>query len=167
MNKYFSLKKTWKEVVDAGSGTETKSFRQKTNRAIIWHKSQYKTSVLTRQYKVTDRDPGRGKKKKWQEIFKPQVGAKRWQGNKKESKSRIKRKSTEIVERQNTEFHDRMEQHHQAKMTRMDRFLDLYEKGVNSKTNYNLMTAFSLLGICLVQYCSKFWHKLSLWILHF
>ena len=28
MNKYYSLKMRWKEVVDAGTGTETKHFRQ-------------------------------------------------------------------------------------------------------------------------------------------
>jgi hypothetical protein len=31
MNKYFSLKKKWKEVVDAGTGTEAKFFRQKND----------------------------------------------------------------------------------------------------------------------------------------
>ena len=29
MNKYYSLKMRWKEVVDAGTGTETKHFRQR------------------------------------------------------------------------------------------------------------------------------------------
>lgn len=66
------------------------------------------------------------------------MGAKN--GKKKRKQIKIKKKSTQIkemIERQSTEFYDKIEQHRQTKNRRIDRFLDLYKKSVNSKDNYN------------------------------
>lgn len=139
MNKYFSLKKKWKEVVDAGTGTEAKFFRQKNDFDQLYGtKASTKPQFLLDSTKSPVEYRDIEKAEMSGDLQPPSVKKEIPARKPKESKSRIKRRSTEIVEmmeRQNTEFHERMEQHHQAKMTRMDRFLDLYEKDVNSNTN--------------------------------
>ncbi|XP_060557705.1 uncharacterized protein LOC132718092 [Ruditapes philippinarum] len=126
MNKYFSLKKKWKEVVDAGTGTEAKFFRQKND-----FDQLYGTKASTKPQFLLDSTKS---PVEYRDIEKAEMsGDLQPPSVKKEMPAR--KTKEKMMERQNTEFHERMEQHHQAKMTRMDRFLDLYEKDVNSKTN--------------------------------
>lgn len=138
MNKYFSLKKKWKEVVDARTGTEAKSFRQKNQFDQLYGtKASTKPQFILDSGKSISGIQGTATVKTTADET-TLSGSKQVTG--RQIKGKTKRKSTEIIdlmERQNTEFHDRMEQHHQAKLSRMDRFLDLYEKDVNSKMNGN------------------------------
>lgn len=59
MNKYYSLKKRWKEVVDAPTGTERKYFRQKEQFDEIYGtRESTKPTITLRHWKKTLKDKG-------------------------------------------------------------------------------------------------------------
>ena len=88
MNKYFSLKKRWKEVVDAGTGTEAKFFRQRE-----LFDQQYGTKASTKPQVLLDSgNSATGDIEP--ESLTDDASRRKRQPRRKE---RVKRKSTEMI----------------------------------------------------------------------
>lgn len=124
MNKYYSLKKRWKEVVDAPTGTERKYFRQKEQFDEIYGTRESTKPTITLD--TLEKNPER-------------QGPKQSSEQPKRNKGTAKRRSDvlEVLERHNKQFNDKMEQMHTDKMARLDRLLNLYEREIEAKESCN------------------------------
>jgi hypothetical protein len=120
-NKYNALKKKWKEIIDSPSGSETKYFRHKSSfDNLFGNKASTKPASTVdsfgEQKEVNDENSNDIKKKA-------------------KSKKR-KNASSEVIDMFNEQYNDfkkEIQDQHKAKMERMDRFLDLYEKEITGK----------------------------------
>ena len=121
MNKYYSLKKKWKEVIDAGTGSDRKYFRQKDQFDELYGcKESTKPSVVMDTL-VNAAERTENKQKRVNEI----------------KKKSLKRKSDsilEVLEKHNKEMVDKMDSMHQEKMQKFDRLLNLYETELKSRS---------------------------------
>ncbi|XP_061190308.1 uncharacterized protein LOC133198197 [Saccostrea echinata] len=126
MNKYYSMKKRWKEIIDAPTGTERKHFRQKEQ-----FDEMYGTKESTKPTVTLDT------LEKKAETQGPKENKSTEQPRRK--KSTVKRRSDvmEVLERHNKEFNEKMEQMHTDKMARLDRLLNLYEREIETRQSCN------------------------------
>ena len=129
-NKYSSLRKKWKEIIDSPSGSETKYFRHKTTFDMIYgHKASTKPSFsIDTMGKNTDvKEPSDKNESKM-----------KGKGTVKGKKAAEKRKSEDmidILQEQYNDFKDEMKKQHTEKMSRLDRLLDLSEREITEKKN--------------------------------
>ncbi|XP_046578860.1 uncharacterized protein LOC124286538 [Haliotis rubra] len=121
-NKYSSLKKKWKEIIDAPSGSEVKYFRHKTSFDNMYgNKAGTKPGVTI----DTDKDPNASLMKEMDQSStekKPKKGGKA-----------LKRRSEEMIalmREQHAEMKQELRHQHTEKMTKLDRMLDLYQREV-------------------------------------
>ncbi|CAG2199016.1 unnamed protein product [Mytilus edulis] len=133
MNKYFNLKKRWKEVLDGarGSGSEAKYFRLKED-----FDQQYGTKASSRPAYLLDTIADKDKNKNAKETNETENPASKVTKGQGEDGKGKKRKSTDVVcllEKQNTDFMNKMEEFHKDKMNRFDKLLDLYKKDLDRK----------------------------------
>jgi hypothetical protein len=122
MNKYYSLKKRWKEIIDAPTGTEHKYFRQKDQ-----FDELYGTKESTRPTVLVDTMDNKP------ETQRPKPMKNRPTDPPRREKAKRRSDVLEVLERHNKEFNDKMEQMHTEKMARLDRLLDLYEREIQTK----------------------------------
>lgn len=121
-NKYNSLKRRWKEVIDSENktGSEPKTFRQRV--AFDMH---YGTKSSTRP-KFT-MDSSRKEVEQEEEI-----------PNQSKKSSKSKKRKSEILgvmETNHNDLNETMKCFHNEKMQRYDRLLDLYERELDIKQN--------------------------------
>ncbi|XP_076109600.1 uncharacterized protein LOC143078638 [Mytilus galloprovincialis] len=135
MNKYFNLKKRWKEVLDSagarGSGSEAKYFRLNES-----FDQQYGTKASSRPAYLLDTIADKDKNKNAKETNETENPASKVTTGQGEDGKGKKRKSTDVVcllEKQNTDFMNKMEEFHKDKMNRFDKLLDLYKKDLDRK----------------------------------
>ncbi|XP_041372409.1 uncharacterized protein LOC121385700 [Gigantopelta aegis] len=126
-NKYASLKKKWKEIIDLPTGSEARYFRHKAA-----FDNQFGMKASTRpKYTVDTEETNIGNDKQQSENDNEQTGAK-----KKKCKP-TKRKSQELFDfltHKHDDFKEDMKNMHSDKMRRMDRLLDLYEREVDASS---------------------------------
>jgi len=133
--KYASLKKKWKELIDAPSGTETRYFRHKTS-----FDNMYGTKASTRPTSSIDTDkthdetdktqdePDKTQEEESETIQGQNDSTRKKKIGKKETKNKRKLDVIDSMKEQYGDFTQRMEKMHQDKMRRQDRLLDLYER---------------------------------------
>ena len=130
MNKYNSLKKKWKEIIDSPTGTEARYFRHKTSFDNIYgHRASTRpTSTIDTLAKESVKESESGC------AIKTKAPANSGKG-KAIVKKTDKRKSDalEVLNEQYRDFKEEIKSQHTEKMSRLDRLLDLYEKEIESK----------------------------------
>lgn len=127
-NKYNSLKRRWKEVIDSEkcTGSEPKQFRQRKE-----FDEFLGSKASTRPKFVIDsneNDTVTGDNQETQ----PEKNERKIKSSKpKKKKSEV----LETIEKNHKEFSETMNRFHEDRMRRYDRLLDLYERGINMKEN--------------------------------
>lgn len=116
--KYASLKKKWKELIDAPSGTETRYFRHKTS-----FDNMYSTKASTRPKSSIDTD--KTQEEESETIQGQNDSNQKKKIEKKETKNKRKLDVIDSMKEQYGDFTQRMEKMHHDKMRRQDR---LYER---------------------------------------
>lgn len=137
LNKYNNLKKKWKEIIDAGTGTERKDFRLKEEFDLVFGTKPSSKPVLTLDStaNITNDNPSPPRSP---QSTSPSSSPPKSQPNKgkQHPKKRKLHSSKSLLEELTTrekEFNSKIEKFHQEKMQRMDRFLDLFEKSIEKK----------------------------------
>lgn len=121
MNKYYKLKKRWKEVIDSagarGSGSEAKYFDKRGFWSDVWYKSQYQTCLHFR-FRWKEDSQSTADKQATQTNLSEKEKEKPDLTCQKKGKGK-KRKSTDIIEvleKQNTEFTTKIGAFHRDKI---------------------------------------------------
>jgi hypothetical protein len=118
MYKYNSLKKKWKEVIDAPSGSEAKHFSHKEE-----FDQFYGTKASTKPQHTIDSD------RKMDEVQPDDVDEEMISVKKRKKKMKTcKQDVRELLEEQHSQFLSQMEKMHNDKMQKFDKFLEIMSK---------------------------------------
>ncbi|KAK3084571.1 hypothetical protein FSP39_015637 [Pinctada imbricata] len=136
-NKYNNLKKRWKEVIDAGTGTEAKYFRQRDAFDEMYGTKASSKPAFTldsgrpscsRDDNSSDTDPPLPACPSSNIQTKKDQASKGSKGKKRKCQDVI-----EFLQKSDKDFKETITNFHAEKMQRFDRFLDLLEKKVNNE----------------------------------
>jgi hypothetical protein len=131
LNKYNNLKKRWKEIVDAGTGTERKDFRLREEFDLV-----FGTKPSTRPFatldSVSSNSPSSPKSLRNTTNSSSQLVPRESRKVPKKRKLQSSKLLEDLTNREE-EFTAKIVQFHEEKMQRMDRFLDLFERSLQDK----------------------------------
>lgn len=135
LNKYNNLKKKWKEIIDAGTGTERKDFRLKEEFDLAFGTKPSAKPLLTLDSTTNISTDGPSSPTS-QGSPSSSLRNSRPGGTKKLPKKRKLSATSKLLEdlsNREKEFNSKIEEFHREKMERMDRFLDLFEKSLEKR----------------------------------
>ncbi|XP_062598586.1 uncharacterized protein LOC134260015 [Saccostrea cucullata] len=134
LNKYNNLKKRWKEIIDAGTGTERKDFRLKEEFDLVFgtKPSAKPCTTLDSSSLITSDDPSPEESPSKSTRSSRKIHPKRVKNLPQKRKLQTS-KVLEDLSNSEKEFNSKIEKFHNEKMARMDRFLDLFERSLEKK----------------------------------
>ncbi|XP_062575314.1 uncharacterized protein LOC134237229 isoform X2 [Saccostrea cucullata] len=136
LNKYNNLKKRWKEIIDAGTGTERKDFRLKEEFDLVFGTKPSAKPCTTLDSStsspITSDDPSPEESPSKSARSSRKIHPKRVKNLPQKRKLQTS-KVLEDLSNSEKEFNSKIEKFHNEKMARMDRFLDLFERSLEKK----------------------------------